>query len=189
MFAVFVGYLYQYGNHNFFQQMIPLLAALLHLVSWLYLSLIVVASLTMIFVFAQYVVDCYCVPAGQNLGSSTAFLVWIISYLPSLANLSRVQEALIARAHPVVSILKLRPSEVFNPAAYICIKRYAVLLPQNLSFLLNLLFFPMLALHDVIRIVWVGRGHPTDTNPQKFILVRKKTLVNALTWLQTFNPL
>lgn len=99
------------------------------------------------------------------------------------------EEAAIARAHPVVSILKLRPSGAFNPAAYSCIKGHAVLLPQNPTPLLTLLPSPTLALHDIIRIVWAAQGCPADLDLQNFILMRKQTLLNSLTWLQINNPL
>ncbi len=111
------------------------------------------------------------------------------SYLSVLADLSLTKEAAIARAHPIVSILKFRPFGAFNPAAYSRIKGHAVLLPQNLAPLLNLLPSPTLALHNVIRIVWVGQRRPTDFDLRHFILVRKQTLVDALTWSQTNNPL
>ena len=74
-------------------------------------------------------------------------------YPPVLADLSIVEEATIARAHPVVSILKLRPSGAFNPTAYSHIKGHMVHLPQNLVPLLTLLSSPTLALHDIIHIV------------------------------------
>ncbi len=51
------------------------------------------------------------------------------SYPPALADLSMAEEAAITRTHPVVSILKLRPSGVFNPATYSRIKDHTVLLP------------------------------------------------------------
>ncbi len=84
------------------------------------------------------------------------------SYPPILADLSLAKEAAIACAHPVMSILKLRPFRVFNPATYSCIKGHAILFPQNPAPLLNLLPSPTLALHDVIHIVWAGQGRPTD---------------------------
>lgn len=86
------------------------------------------------------------------------------SYPLVLANLSLAKEAAIARAYPVVPILKLRPSEVFNPAANSRIKGYAVLFLQNPALLLNLLFSPTQALHNIICIVWVGKRRLTDFN-------------------------
>ncbi len=111
------------------------------------------------------------------------------SYLSVLADFFLVEEAAIARTHPVMSILKLRLSGAFNPATYSRIKGHAILFPQNPTPLLNLLPSPTLALHDVIRIVWVGQGRPTDSDLRHFILVRKQTLVDTLTWLQTNNSL
>ncbi|MCJ1349551.1 hypothetical protein MMC31_007792 [Peltigera leucophlebia] len=111
------------------------------------------------------------------------------SYPPALGNFSMAEEAANARVHPVMSILKLRPSGTFNPAAYSGIKGHAVFLLQNLTPLLTLLPSPTLALHDVIRIVWVGRGRSTNLDLRYCILVRKQALFNALTWLYINNPL
>ncbi|MCJ1347504.1 hypothetical protein MMC31_005729 [Peltigera leucophlebia] len=110
------------------------------------------------------------------------------SYPPELDCLSIAEEAAIARAHPVVSILKLRPNGAFNPSAYHRIKGHAILLPQNPAPLLNILPSPTLALHDVIRIVWSGAGHPTDYDLRHFIQIRKQKIIEALTWLQQNNP-
>ncbi len=111
------------------------------------------------------------------------------SYPLVLADLSMVEEAAIARAHLFVSILKLRPSGAFNPTSYSRIKGHTVPLLQDLAPLLIILPSPSLALHDVIHIVWAGQGRPTDLDLQHFILVRKQTLLNALTWLQIHNLL
>ncbi len=102
-------------------------------------------------------------------------------YPLALADLSMAEEAAIACAYPVVSILKLRPFGVFNPAAYSYIKGHIVLLPQNPASLLTLFPSQTLALYDVIRLVRAGQGCPTDLDLQYFILVRKQTLLNALT--------
>lgn len=75
------------------------------------------------------------------------------SYLSMLIDLSMAKEATIAYTHPIISILKLMPSKVFNPVVYSCIKGYAILLLQNLAPLLILLS-PTLVLYDVIYIVW-----------------------------------
>ncbi len=74
-------------------------------------------------------------------------------YSPALADLSMAEEAAIARAHPVVSIFKLRSSGAFNLVIYSRIKDHTVLLPQNPALLLTLLLSSTLALYDVIRIV------------------------------------
>ena len=105
------------------------------------------------------------------------------SYLPTLVDLSMAKEITIARMHPVISILKLRPSKTFNPAAYSDIKMHVVFLPQNLALLLTLLPSLILAMYNVICIVWVGQERLTNINLQHFILVRKQTLLNMLSIL------
>ena len=95
------------------------------------------------------------------------------SYPPVLADHSMAKEAIIVCAHPVISILKLRPSETFNPIVYSGIKEHIVLFPQNSSSLLILLLFPILALHDIIRIVWAGRRRFTNLGLEHFIQVGK----------------
>lgn len=76
------------------------------------------------------------------------------------------EEAAIACTYLVVSILKLQSSRALNLAVYSLIKGYVVPLSQNLSPLLNLLFCLMLALYNMICIIWVGWEYPTDTNLQ-----------------------
>ncbi len=49
-------------------------------------------------------------------------------YPLALANFFVVEEVAIACAHPVVFILKLRPSRDFNPTIYSCIKEHIVFL-------------------------------------------------------------
>lgn len=57
-----------------------------------------------------------------------------------MVDLTLVEEAVIARAHPIVSILKLRPTGGSDPAAtYQRIQGHAVVLPQNPGPLLQLL--------------------------------------------------
>lgn len=72
------------------------------------------------------------------------------SYLLTLVDLSMAKKTAIACMHPVVSILKLRPSKTFNPATYSDIKRHVVFLPQNTALLLTLLPSPTLPLYDGI---------------------------------------
>lgn len=81
------------------------------------------------------------------------------SYSLVLVDLSITEKAAIMRIYLVVSILKLRLSGIFNPAAYNCIKKHTVFLLQNLSLLFNLFFSPLVALYNMICIVWIGRGH------------------------------
>lgn len=84
------------------------------------------------------------------------------SYHPTLANLSMAEEVAIGCTHPIVSIFILMPFRAFNPVAYSCIKGYTILFLQTPAFLLTLLLSPTLVLHNVICIVWAGRGCSTD---------------------------
>lgn len=76
------------------------------------------------------------------------------SYLLALADLSITQKATIICIYLVMHIPKLRFSEAFNLAVYSCIKRYAVFLLHNLASLLTILLSLILALYNVICIVW-----------------------------------
>ncbi len=99
------------------------------------------------------------------------------------------EEAAIAHAHPVISILKLRPNRGFNPAAYHVIKGHIVLLLQNPFPLLSLLPSPEIALHDLICVVWYKEGRPTDYDLRYFVQIKKQKILDALTWLHEHNPL
>lgn len=75
------------------------------------------------------------------------------SYPDILTGLTPVEEAVIARAHPVVSIPKLRPGRTSPSVCYQRIRGQPVVVPQNPGPLLNLLPSTEFELHDVIRIV------------------------------------
>ena len=111
------------------------------------------------------------------------------NYPSALENLSIAEEAVIARAHPVVTILKLRPNNRFNPGAYRGIRGHAVLLPQNPGPLLTLLPSDSAALGDVVRIVWLGSTSLQRKDLQKFVSVRKHRIIEVLEWLKAHNPL
>ena len=70
-----------------------------------------------------------------------------------VGNLSIAEEAVITRAHPVVTILKLRPNNRCNPESYREIRGHAVILSQNPGPLLTLLPSDLAAIEDVVRIV------------------------------------
>ncbi len=82
-------------------------------------------------------------------------------YYPApLEDLTSAEKAVIARTHPVVIILKLRPNNSFNPRTYRGVCRYSVLLPQNPGPLLTLLLLLTTSVDDVVRVVWVGKTSP-----------------------------
>lgn len=74
-------------------------------------------------------------------------------FLKKLEDLTFVEETVIAWAHLVISILKLRPVDVNTNITYQCICDHAVVLPQNSGPLLNSLLFASLVLYNVIQIV------------------------------------
>lgn len=64
------------------------------------------------------------------------------------------EEAVIACAHPVISILKLRPKDSFKSTVYYRIKEHTVLFSQNPSSVLTLLLSLKLAVYNLIYVVW-----------------------------------
>lgn len=75
------------------------------------------------------------------------------NYSSVLENLSIAEEAIIAKAHLVVTILKLKVNNRFKLGAYRKIRGYAVFLSQNLKLLLILFLFNLATFKDVIHIV------------------------------------
>ena len=73
------------------------------------------------------------------------------NYPPVLENLSIAEEVVIARAHPVVTILKSRPNNRFHPGSYRGIQGHAVILPQNSGLLMTLFLFDLAALEDIVH--------------------------------------
>lgn len=56
-------------------------------------------------------------------------------------------------------------------ALYQCIRGHAVVLPQNSSLLLDILPSETLVLHDIIRVIWVGKTIPTAAKIRLFAQV------------------
>lgn len=97
-----------------------------------------------------------------------------------LKDLTLVEEAVIACAHPVISIIKLRPSSTSLSASYHRICGHAVVLPQNPGPLLDLLPSNTLQLHDIIRVVWAGKRPHTLADIRSFGRIRKARVLSAL---------
>ena len=111
------------------------------------------------------------------------------SYPMILKDLTSVEEAAIARAHPVISIMKLRPSGASRFISYQRIRGHAVALPQNPGPLLDILPSSSLVLHDVIRIVWASKRAHTVEDIRPFARIRREKVLQALLWLKDNNPL
>ncbi len=69
-----------------------------------------------------------------------------------LSDLTPVKKAFITCTHPVMSIIKLRPSRTGSTASNHWIRDHMVVLPQNPGLLFTILFSSNLAPHDVIHI-------------------------------------
>ncbi len=104
-------------------------------------------------------------------------------------DLTLVEEAVIAHAHPVISILKLRPAGSSLSTSYQRVCDYAVVLPQNLGLLLTLLPSSSLILHDVIQVIWAGKQPHTNVDISPFVYVKRSKILDALFWLKQNNAL
>ena len=82
-------------------------------------------------------------------------------YPPELEDLTLMEEYVIARSHPIGTILKLKPNGVRNPTAYNGIRGHIITIPQDPGPLLNILPSPDLQFHDHIRVIWTGKTEPT----------------------------
>ena len=74
-------------------------------------------------------------------------------YPPELEDLTLMEEYVIARSHPIGTILKLKPNGVRNPTAYNGIRGHIIIIPQDPGPLLNILPSPDLQFHDHIRVI------------------------------------
>ena len=109
------------------------------------------------------------------------------NYPAVLANLTPVEECLIARCHPLGIILKLRPGGHVSPASYRALRGHFIVIPQDPEPLLEILPSPTLSLHDVMRVFWLGRQPPTYTDLSPFLLVRRQFVLAALQYLTRHN--
>ena len=90
------------------------------------------------------------------------------SYPAALDGLTVVKEAVITHAHPLISILKLRPAGASFSASYQRIQKYWVVLQRNPGPLLTLLPSSSLKLHDIIQVVWAGKRPHTEAGIHPF---------------------
>jgi hypothetical protein len=110
-------------------------------------------------------------------------------YPAELEDLTLMEEYVIARSHPIGTILKLKPNGVRNPTAYNGIRGHVITIPQNPGPLLDILPSPDLQFHDHIRIIWTGKAEPTVDDLKPFVEVRKEKVIRALLWLCEHNRL
>ena len=111
------------------------------------------------------------------------------NYPRILQNLTLAEECLIARSHPIASILKLRPNGAYNPSAYNRVRGHVIVLPQDPGPLLDILPSAEVKLYDKIKVVWFGDRSPTADDLKPYLEVRKQVVYQALQWLRLHNKL
>jgi len=108
-------------------------------------------------------------------------------YPSVLSDLTAVEECLIAKRHPIGQILKLRPGGHASTMNYNALRGHIILIPQDPGPLLNILPSPELRLHELIKVFWLGKYPPTNTELNPCLRVRKKKVLAALRYLVQHN--
>ncbi|MCJ1422922.1 hypothetical protein MMC29_000802, partial [Sticta canariensis] len=106
-----------------------------------------------------------------NFGRMNAVNTTCCHQFPTVLNdLILVEEAVIAHAHPVISILKSRPAGRASPqSTYEGIRGHAVVFPQNTGPLSNMLPSSTIQVQDIIRVVWASDEPYTEDQLRPFI--------------------
>ncbi|KAH7029969.1 hypothetical protein B0J12DRAFT_768917 [Macrophomina phaseolina] len=110
-------------------------------------------------------------------------------YPSALEDLTLTEECLLAKCHPLGIILKLRPGGRSSPVSYHALRGHFIVIPQDPGPLLHILPSPELRLHHLIKVFWLGRRPPADTDLNPFLLVRKAKVLAALQYLVRHNHL
>jgi len=110
-------------------------------------------------------------------------------YPSVLEDLTTVEESLIARCHPIGTILKLRPGGRVSPTNYNAVRGHYIVIPQNPGPLLQILPSPELRLENLIKVFWLSEDRPKDKDLKPFLQVRKDKVLAALRYLVEHNPL
>jgi hypothetical protein len=106
-------------------------------------------------------------------------------YPVTLLGLTLTEECLIARGHPIASIVKLRP----QGASYNRLKGHVIVLPQEPGALLDILPSANINLPEKIKVIWFGDRVPTAEDLKPCLEVRKSVVLRALQWLRLYNKL
>src|SRR5579871_1886302 len=110
-------------------------------------------------------------------------------YPSALEDLTPVEECLIAKCHPVGTILKLRPGGHSAPTNYNALRGHMIVIPQDPGPLLQILPSPDLKLDNLIKVFWLGKSTPTNRDLKPFLQVRKDKVLPALQYLVQNNHL
>ena len=108
-------------------------------------------------------------------------------YPAVLKDLTLVEECVIARRHPVGSIVMLRPGNRWSPSSYKALEGHLIVFPQDPGNLLQILPSPTLRLQDIIKVFWVGKLQPSPEDMKPFFNIRKHRVLAALLWLVAHN--
>ncbi len=106
-----------------------------------------------------------------------------------LEGLPSVENAVISQVYPVITILKLKPNNSFNPESYRGVHGHFMLLPQNTEPLLYLLPSKTTHVDKVVRVMWEGKLLPQTEQLILFVSIRKHCVIDALHWLIANNLL
>jgi len=110
-------------------------------------------------------------------------------YPSALEDLTAIEECLIAKCHPVGTILKLRPGRRAAPLNYNALRGHMIVIPQDPGPLLQILPSPELRLDNLIKVFWLGKRAPADADLKPFLQVRKDRVLAALQYLVQHNHL
>jgi hypothetical protein len=110
-------------------------------------------------------------------------------YPSVLEDLTVIEECLIAKCHPVGTILKLRPGGRPSPSNYNALRGHMIVIPQNPGPLLQILPSPELRVDNLIKVFWLGKRAPADADLKPFLQVRKDKVLAALQYLVQHNHL
>ncbi|KAH8587824.1 hypothetical protein B0O99DRAFT_640674, partial [Bisporella sp. PMI_857] len=123
--------------------------------------------------------------SASNLVNVTTFQ----DYPSVLGDLTAVEECLIAKCHPVGTILKLRPGGRPSPSNYNALRGHMIVIPQDPGPLLQILPSPELRLDNLIKVFWLGKRAPADAELKPFLQVRKDKVLAALQYLVRYSLL
>ncbi len=101
-------------------------------------------------------------------------------YSDVLSDLTPIEEAFIACAHPVMFVIKLRPSGTGSTASYHQIRGHTVILPQNPGPLFIILPSSNLAPYDMICITWTSKRPHTASNICPFATIQRTRVLEVL---------
>jgi hypothetical protein len=90
-------------------------------------------------------------------------------YPAALEDLTPVEECLIAKCHPVGTILKLRPFGHVSATNYSAVLGHVIVTPQEPGRLLQILPCPELRLENLIKVFWLGKTPPTNRDLKPFL--------------------